>query len=318
MQPTLVITAPVPGLIHINGRLAGETAADSPLFAPVAPCGPVYLEFAPLESGYLPMARRIVLSGGAPMPESVTDGLFAILWPQSVSELELAPESVEEERIEALGQEGRIILGRRPRVELNGRSYALPSGAQTPQLSHLSSGMALTGLAGDEQYLLLLSPDGSRQTGLLRAGQIEFESQELVRTVDRRDDIAGHGFLARWHLTDAGPVLLSNEWIWTDGAPRKPASPEEAARAALEAALLNRLDEAEGYLSPSLRERFSPDAIGQLGSLCLPMRYGMPGGRPCVGLLHLEKSNCARVLPVYYRADQFSGDWLLTELSIDT
>ena len=77
MQPTIVCTAPVAGMIYINGRFAGEASRERPLFAPVSPCGATYLEYRPL-TGSGALARRCVFSGGAPMPESLAgaEGLF--------------------------------------------------------------------------------------------------------------------------------------------------------------------------------------------------------------------------------------------------
>ena len=36
MQPTLVLSAPHPGILYINGRFAGEVSHQNPLFRPVS------------------------------------------------------------------------------------------------------------------------------------------------------------------------------------------------------------------------------------------------------------------------------------------
>lgn len=95
MQPVLIITSAVPGLIAIGGRPAGEAAAGE-IVVPVAPRGAVYIEHRPMVNGYLPLTRRLTLSGGQIMPESVADlpGLSVVLWPNSVAELGLSPEAI--------------------------------------------------------------------------------------------------------------------------------------------------------------------------------------------------------------------------------
>ena len=45
MQPIAIFTGSPPGLLHVNGRLAGEIAPESPFFTPVTPQGNLYVEF---------------------------------------------------------------------------------------------------------------------------------------------------------------------------------------------------------------------------------------------------------------------------------
>ena len=319
MQPTLVITSPVPGMIHINGRFAGEASADAPLFTPVAAFGPVYLECRPLQPGWLPMARRLVLSGGAPMAESLeqSDDVFAIRWPGGVIEIELMPARDASEHSEPLalgGLNARLIRGRECRLELDGLSCPLPLDAHAPEATRFGDAIALLGQAGDGQYLLTLSENPLRQTGFLRAGRIDFEAAQTVRALTDRRDVAGHGVLERWQLNSSGLALISSDPVWMDGAPRPPASPEQAALAALEAALLGFADEAAEYFVPSASEFFPPDRISELGEIALPMKFGTPGGAPAVGLLHVESANTALVRPVFFRAVQSGGQWRLTQL----
>ena len=323
MQPTLVITTPVPGLIHINGRFAGEASAEAPVFAPVAAFGPAYLECRPLQPGWLPMARRLVLSGGAPMAESLeqSDDVFAIRWPGGIIEIELTPARDAAERAEPLaleGLNGRLIRGRECRLELDGLVCPLPADAHAPELHRFGDAIALLGQAGDGQYLLTFSGDPLRQTSFLRADRIDFEPPQTVRALTDRRDVAGHGLLERWLLNASGLALISSEPVWMDDAPRQPASPEQAALAALEAALLGFTEEAAGYFVPTAAERFPLERIGDLGEMALPMKYGSPGGAPSVGLLHVESANTALVRPVFCHAVQTGGQWRLTQLSPET
>lgn len=320
MHPTLAITVPQAGMIYLNGRFAGEASADAPLLAPVHPFGAVYLEYRPLEPGCACLARKLVMSSGAPLADSLAEDVYAICWPGGVTEVELAPERHLKETVESLTLDAlpcRIVRGEQTRIEFGGQSWPLPQDALAPQLRRLSACAALTGQTGDGEYALLLSPDLSRQIGFLRADRLEFEPDGILTALTSRRDVAGHGTLERWQIDPNGLSLRSAEPCWADGAPHLPATPEEAARAAVEAALLKLYDEADGYLSPALRARISLDGIDEACSLCLPMKYALPGGRPCVGLLRVEGGGIAVVDPLYYQAERVDGRWLLTELGLD-
>ena len=191
MQPTLAIVAPAPGMIALNGRFAGEVSPGEALLAAVPLCGAVYLEYRPLTSGWLPMARRLVLSGGAPMAESLPDGVFAVFWPGNITEIELSPDEAHAEIAGTLPPEGTsclLVRGSQRRLEIGGLSCELPRGAQLPSLNRLDGCIALTGEARDGQYLLLLAPDFSRQTGALQADEIGFESAQVVRALTSAGD----------------------------------------------------------------------------------------------------------------------------------
>ncbi len=99
MQPVLIVGSRVPGLLYVNGRPAGELGGDQDggaVVMPVAPRGAVYIEHRPFENGYLPLTRRLTLSGGSVLADSVADapGLSAVLWPGGVTEVELMPEAL--------------------------------------------------------------------------------------------------------------------------------------------------------------------------------------------------------------------------------
>jgi len=322
MQPTLAITAPAPGLLSINGRFYGEISLDEPLFAPVHGFGAVYLEYRPLLPGWQSMARKLVLSGGAPMPDSLAqaDDLFVIRWPGGVIEIELSPQQEIEETVEQLtlgGRPFRIIRGKNSRIETGMLSCAFPASGSAPELQMTPGGAILFGNADDEQYVLTLAPDFSRQTGFLRADRIEFESADVLRAITLRRDTAGHATLERWQADASGLILLSSEPVWEDAAPRLPQSPEATALSAVEAALLGFHDEADGHLAPALRERFSLDAISEACAMCLPMKYPFAEAWPCIGLLQVDGGNSASVRPLYYQAVLSGGRWLISDFSAD-
>ena len=318
MQPTLSINVPAPGMIYLNGRFSGEASPNAPLLAPVNAFGAVYLEYRPLEPGYFPMARKIVMSSGTPLADSLSEDVFAIRWPNAITEIELSPQEHHRETTESLSLEGipiRITRGEHSRIEINGLTCPFPRNAATPELHRRSGAVALTGSIDSRRYILTLSPDLTRQTGFLQADRLDFESEDILRALTSKNDFAGHGILERWRLDSSGLQLISTESAWIDGTPRVPATPEETALAAVEAALLELFDEAEGFLSPALRAQHPLDSIGHSGSMCLPMKYGLPSGRNCVGLLQVESGSCAVIHPIHYQAERNGDRWLLTELA---
>lgn len=318
MQPTLVIIVPIPGMIYVNGRFLGEATPDLPLFAPVSPFGAVYLEYRPLEPGHLPLARKIVMSSGLPLPDVLAEDVYAIRWPGGITEVELSPPKDSAEITESFVLDGvsfKLVRGNHSRIEVGSLSCAFPADAHSPQLHRLPGCIAITAESGDGRCLLTLSPDLSLQTGFLRADRLEINSGGAITAVTSKGDFAGHAVLEKWQADSAGLRLISSEPTWLDGAPRIPSTPEETAVAAVEAALQGHFDEAEQYLSPALRARHPLDAVGGLGFTCLTMKYGFPGNRPCVGLLKVETGSCATVSPVYYQTEGAGSRYQLTELS---
>lgn len=317
MQPTLVITAPVEGMVFINGRLAGETRQDAPLFAPVAPFGPVWLEFKPLAPDYMPSARKLVFSAGDPMPESIPEDLFVTLWPGNISELEISPQHMPDIRLEQTVVDGlpcRLFRCSTTLMETGGISVELPYDAKITRLHRAAGSVLLAGISKDDQFLIALSADLTRQTGFLTADLIEFQPPQTVCTVEYSGDTAGHGVQSYWQLNSAGFHRTSTEDIWQNGIPNRPASAEEAARAAVEAALLERFDEAESYFVPGTSPSLPIEEIPRLGSLCLPMKYGFPDSASAVALLNLETENLARAMPLHYSAERFGDEWRITDL----
>lgn len=318
MQPTLVITAPIEGMVSINGRFTGEIRPDVPLLTPVSPFGPVWLEFHPLAAGYLPLARKIVFSGGIPLADSAEKDVFLTLWPGNISEIELSPEPLPDFRMETCTPSGvpcRIFRGRNALLEIGSTYVPLPRDAEITCLHRTGDAAALTGTADGGQFLIALSADLSRQTGFLSADSIDPESPGIFRAMEFFSDTAGRGKLERWRLDASGLTLVSSGMIWENGVPNSPATPEAAALAAVEAALLKRMDEAESYFMPGMELPSLLENIPELGALCLPMKYGQPAS-PAVALLQPESENFARVIPMYYRAAQLGNEWRLTDLYI--
>ena len=310
MQPTIICTAPVPGMIFLNGRFAGEAAGERPLFAPVAPSGALYLEYRPLSGGGGGMARRMVFAGGAPLAESLeeAEGLACISWPGGALEVEFTAPKASVERFLLDGLPCSLRRGEAATLTLNGVDVDLPRGAALPELLRLPGAAALMGaIEGGGQYLAALTPDLSAQTGLLIADGIEPSDGGLFNAVVSLGDTVGHGRLEQWLTDGSGLTLVSSENTWAQGAPHWPDTAEATMIAAVEAALAGLPAEAEGYLSPALAAGKPLSAIGEACQLCVPMRYGPPDARPCVGLLKAVNAHLATVRPLYYRAAPSGG-----------
>jgi len=312
MQPTLVVTAAHPGIISINGHFAGELSAGQPLIRPINAWGPVYLDYRPLDNSCLPLARKLVFSGGAPMAESCEACADAsiVLWPNSVTELELTPRRSEASQLSFSrgGYNFTLSGGAEPVLFCEGRQLAtLPEGAQLPDARNLLGGTVLFGPCNSGMYLLSTDREFRSATGLLLAQQIEIEPNDAIRATLHAGDSVGHGMQESWQLTPTGLQLTSSEGIWTGGAPHWPQTPEATALAAVEAALSGLHDEAEAYLSPQLRGSHPLEAMPGACDLCVPMKYLPSGARPCVGLLRLLGGNLARVEPLYFRAVASDG-----------
>ena len=147
MQPTIIVHVPAAGMICLNGRFAGESTPQRPLFAPVCPSGPLYIEYRPLEGDRDTLARRLVLSGGRPMAEAIgnAEGLYCVAWPGGALELELCPPRRTVEYFTLEGLPCTLTRGDATTLTLNGVPVSLPEGALPPQLLRLDGAAALLG-----------------------------------------------------------------------------------------------------------------------------------------------------------------------------
>lgn len=311
MQPTMVITAPKPGMIYINGRFSGESSEDLPLMRPVNPIGPLYIEYRPLCPDFLPMARRIVFSGGHPLSESADEAedLRMVAWPGSITEIELLPAPSAPPSPMAFEAGGRnFIIDSRRRLTQGAQVLAqLPAGAEIPEYRLLTHGGALIGKCSGGMYLLTGSGQMDLVSGFLQAKQIELSPDGRIQALMDHGDLAGHGSLESWRLSAEGLTMISAEPVWANGSPRWPRTALETVCAAVEAQLQGLHAEAEGYLSPSLRGSARLAEIAGRCDLCTEMKYALPDGRPCAALVHLEGGALARAEPLYYRVSASGG-----------
>ena len=320
MQPTIICTAEAPGMIYINGRFAGEASRQRPLFAPVSPVGAVYLEYRPLSGGDGALARKVVLSGGAPLADSLqdADGLACVAWPGGALEVEFSHRPRSREHFTIDGQPCAIERGESTALLMNGFGIPLPDGALPPRLIRGGGAAVLLGdVEGAGQYLAALPDDLSRLNGVAVADRFEPAGDGLFSAFAALGDSVGHGRLEQWLADASGLRPVSSEVVWADGAPHWPQTAEGAMIAAVEAMLAGLPAEAKGYLSPALDASHPLDAIANICDLCVPMKYGIPDPRPCVGLLKAVNEHLATVRPLYYRAEPSGGrqgPWEITAI----
>lgn len=321
MQPTIVFTASTPGLIFINGRLAGEASTERPLFMPIAPYGAVYIEYHPLTSGQIFSAWKCVFSGGKLMPDSIenVEGLFAISWPGNILEIEFAPVQRSCEIFYLENIPCTLRRGNQTTLLLGNLSLSLPDRALPPKLEHIHDIPILSGrLLDGGQYLLTLTQDYSLQTGFLVADRIDFDGQNSFNALISMGDFAGHAKLEHWLIDGNGLRRTSSDFTWKDGAPRRPESPEETVIAAIEAAIIGLTDESYAYFTPSLKNAAPLNAVCDLCELCVSMKYGAPDSRTCIGLMQARNPHLAVVSPLYYHAipmDNTHQTWMIDWLS---
>ena len=297
----IVVTAPVAGALSLNGRFAGEVSRENPLIAPVSPCGTLYLDYRPLTAGAGGVARRLAFSSGLPLEDSLAeaDGLWCVAWPGGVLEVEIAPAA---RREIPLGEGVAFLDDGGPALLLAGARVDLPPDALAPRWTALGGSRALRGsLAGGGEYLAVLAADGSL-AGEIAVGRVESGGGDLLTVVRDANDQVGHAALEQWLIDGSGLHRVSAEPVWARGAPRWPRTPEDTARAAVEAALEGLNGECDGYFAPALARERPLSAVGALCDACVAMKYAPPDPRPCVGLLRTTGANRGAVRPLYYRA----------------
>lgn len=304
--------------------MAGEVEADRPLTLPVSPFGALTLALHPFDAGLLPLTLRLPLSRGAPLLSSPDPRLSVAVWPGGVIEIELKPQKLPAPDCFA-GRSGNLRFfyrdGLSPCLLCEDsaavRAFPLPDGARLPVLSELPGALLFTGgTEHGQQYAFLLAPDASALL-LSVAGQsiTPLENGAALRVTRSFSDSVGHGALETWASSPTGWILASSEPIWEHGAPIRPVTPEATAVAAIEAAQLGLLQEAESYFAPACPHA---EALKRAAAFdgCTPLRYALPSGEAAVGLMRL-KDHVLHILPARYAVQPGGSAYLLTQLEID-
>lgn len=311
----MAISCGAPGLIYVNGRLAGEASVETPLTLPVAPNGVIYVEVRPFGVQFLPAAHKITMRGGVP---TVSDGVACVLWACGVCEIELpAPpaRAEESEYFNIDGVPGAILRGHETRLRFGAGVLSAPDGAQTPALARECAEYLLIGRTIGGMYACCFAREGFRALGACEADLIEAEPGGKLTCLTRLNDVTGHARVETWLAANGRFSMEYSEFAWADGAPRAPNSPEETARAAVEAAILGIGGEADSFLSPDLRGRGYVKAAINGARGCVHMKYAPPSAENAVGLLHIESDSLARVVPLPFRATPSGGEKTVWQIS---
>ena len=320
VQPLMIFSSDVPGALYLNGRLAGELTPEAETSLPVAPRGPVLVEHRPLVAGYLPLARRLTLSGGVPIAVSDAGGVEVAAWPGGALEVLLTPEPRACPKL-VYDEDGLVIALEGGRLTASRGSergvYPLPQGAEAPEIVRVPGAICLTGACQGGAYLIALGDDIEKPLISASGREASVAPDGAARALEDLDDVVGHARLTRWALSDGRFEPVSVEHFWTRGAPEWPETPEGAALAALEAARLGLTDEARGYLAPGAAADALQEAVASGGAT--PLKYPLPDGRPAVGLMALRDGWLASVRPVFYHASPLGGPqgvWRLDRLTL--
>lgn len=302
MQPTLVVTSPAEGLVHINGRLAGETGPETPLIFPVTPNGTIYLEFMPFGRRFRPAAHRLTAKSGS--IDTYGDTYHLVSWPGGVTEISLKPLTAmpaESEFSVIDGLPAAMLRGEASLLRIGRSSIALPDGASLPDNHTSANGAELyMGKAGSMQYIAAFASDSLTPLGAVTGDTVTYSDDNITSASDL-NDAAGHVRIDTYSLSHASLEHTSTAYTFGEKGRARPADAEKTAIAAIEALLLGLTEEAAEYLAGGLTSEKLQSSINDTDAV-LPIRYGIPNAHPAIGLVHRTGSHTAVVTPLYYRS----------------
>ena len=321
MQPVLILTADTPGMICLNGRMAGEVDKGRAPVLPVTAYGAGIVEHRPFGADFMPLCARLTLSAGEPVPASIEGqaGVEAVCWPGGVAELLLRPRRrgwVGEARLEA-GLELRLEGGALFCRSATGCALCeAPMGAQLPQAVRLPGVVVLTGACADGQYAVVLDEACRRVLFSDHGREAALQPDGTLRLVRALDEMPGRAQAETWLPGEAMDAPLAIEPAWLDGAPRTPRTPQELALCAVRYAQLGEMEAAMRCFAPAAPCREALLAAAAYDG-ALPLKYAPPDGRPAVGLVETLCANMIRVRPAAYRcAPGGAYGWQLEELEV--
>lgn len=314
MLPMLTVTG-VPGLLYLNGRLCGETGMAA---MPLSPDGVQYLELRPFDCGARGAVLRLRIERGV-LREGLTGDVYAVQWPGGFIAMEMrgAPggsgtdaRDVPPRLLSSIAMPGGVYLlvdeggvpsfGRDSREALflpvegitDGRVQMLPY----PGLC------AAEGSAAGCQYAAVLRADGAPEIVCFAKGSsARVDGQGVIHCVEPLGDFVRHTSVRTIAPDAYGDYReVSRELSFEEGAPRWPASPEDTARAWLEALLLGAHEEAAGYLlNPMELPRFQ-QTVGAYDAVAALPERGASGVR--LGVLAVTGENLAIVREIVFTA----------------
>ena len=330
MQPMLMLTSAVEGIVSVNGSFWGEARPDAPLFRPVAPYGAIYLQFQPLAPGYLSMARRFAFSAGRPVPASFDGlrGVSAVAWPFGVTELELAPDRVypivpEETLLTGAGRALRVTArGERTvlSIEDAGRplTVELPDGAKEPTLAEGDGLLYVSGAReGGGRFVIALNAETGAERLRALGDEIVFLGGGRIAVAENVGDLAGHMRRIVWKNAGERFEPETPEIVANPSGEFRATTPADCARAALECVQLGLDEAAAAYFDDGARMDESARRVALSTGGTAQLRFAPPDGRHAVAAVRPLCPALAEAVPVYYEAVMRDGAWRLTEMKAD-
>lgn len=317
MLPMLAVSGAA-GIVYLNGIFCGETEQ---CVLPVSPHGVQYLEVRPFDAAVPGAALRLRFEDGR-LVGGITGNAFAVQWPDGRIELELRAPAPEAAAPRLLASAGEYLLVAEQNAASFGRTadeavflpVAFPETAALRALP--SPGLyAAEGVCRDGQFAAVLSAQGAPKLLACACGSSAgVESDGTLRALEPVGDFAGHAFLCAYAPGEEGAWRrVSRQPAWEPGAPRAPQTPEETARAFLEALSLGLTGEAVRYVqSPADMQRFA-QAADAYDSVVPLAPDG--SGETAVGVLRADSEHVAAVRRLVYSARRdAAGQWKLTSL----
>lgn len=328
MLPMLTVTG-TPGLVYLNGRFCGETGAAA---LPLAREGVQYLELRPFAPDAQGAVLRLKVAGGK-LVEGVQGDAFAVQWPGGWIALELRgkdsgadlPEA-EPSLLSSLAMpDGHYLFVNEGGVPSFGRDAeeavflpleAVLEGSLRPL--DLPGLCAAEGDCAEGRFAAILRAQGRPEILHCAAGlTAQVDGMGTLRCVQGTGDTVGHATLSVWAPNGQGQVALcSREAVWQFGAPRWPQTPQETAKAWLEALHFGAGDEATGYLLlPEHAQRF----IRIAGAFDTVVDLPPDGGEGIrQGVAQLEGENLLSVRQLDFtlaRQASVQGNWKIESIS---
>lgn len=322
-HPVLNISPDAAGLLYVNGHLAGECAAESPLVLPVAPQGAIYIEYHPLRAGFMPVARRLNFAGGyiAPGSEPIEE-MYIVAWPGSAIDVEISPARacmpMGALRLSAGGCE--ILMagdGGAPGVARIARGGALmearlPAGARDARAIETSDGnVMLLGRCDAGEFAQIYDLEAGALALDVAGREISPAERGGVQVLRSAGDAAGHVLREVWRPSGRGYSRRILAVERERSVP--PDSPERAALMLCQALMLG-LDAEARELAADPARLGAYRALLARYDACCALKYEPGAGR--VGLMKLVAPGYARVHALSYAARERAGGWVIEDLSL--
>ncbi len=328
MLPMLTVTG-VPGLIYLNGRFCGETGAAA---LPLAREGVQYLELRPFDPSARGAVLRLKVVDGK-LVEGVSGDAFAVQWPGGWIALELRGKASGPEAPEAQPSllasihmpDGQYLLVNEGGIPSFGRdadeAVLLPlEGTSEASLKPLNEhGLcAAEGDCAEGRFAAVLRTQGTPEIVHCVAGMTaQADSLGTLRCVKSAGDTVGHATLSVWAPDAYGQYALhSREAAWQSGGPHWPQTPQETARAWLEALQFGAGDEAAGYLLRPEHGQRLVEMVGAFDAAVDLPEDGTEGVR--LGVARLEGENLLAVRRLDFtlaRQSSVQGNWKIESIS---